>query len=72
MCYLLSVVCYLFSLVCWNAGETDGFAGAGLNGFFLAKSQRRKNKEPQKGNADQRNGGQVTLMASQTLVLADF
>ena len=65
---LLLVVGYLFSLVCWNAGETDGFANAGFSGFFLAKSQRRKNKEPQKGNADQPNGGQVTLMASQTLV----
>ena len=35
MGYLLLVVGYLFTLVCWNAGGTDGFASAGLNGFLI-------------------------------------
>jgi len=52
----------------WNAGDADGFANADFSGFFLSKSLRRKNKEPQKGNADQPNGGHVTRMASPTLV----
>jgi len=32
----------------WNAGDADGFANADFSGFFLAKSLRRKIKEPQR------------------------